>query len=115
MRLGPICCGYAGIRRNTTPSGENRGGMLGVLRGVNPEPWIGPKNMVAIRFWVESRLIVSTRSSNWVPRILHAYPKGEGPTSGWRLGGLLSNLLVRRMQETIDRSGNTVDSWKNTC
>lgn len=86
-------------------------GMLGVLRGVNQNPESDPEDMVAIRFWVESRLIVSTRKRRLrVPHeVLMLIQKGEGPTSSGGWVALLSSLLVERMQETIDEVEIRVD------
>ncbi|MCP5209368.1 MAG: zinc transporter ZntB [Hahellaceae bacterium] len=78
-------------------------GVLISLRGVNLTPGSNPEDMVAVRIWVDSRRIVSTRKR----RLLSAHDMSEliasekGPTTTGEFIATITDYLISRMQDTV--------------
>ncbi len=78
-------------------------GVLISLRGVNLTPGSNPEDMVAVRIWVDSRRIVSTRKR----RLLSAHDmseliaSGKGPTTTGEFIATITDYLISRMQDTV--------------
>lgn len=80
------------------------GGQLLVLRGVNTNPGANPDDMVAIRLWIESNRILSSRRRKLlsIQDIRDAIESGNGPSTA---GGFVT-MLVERL---ANRIGNVVE------
>ncbi len=103
------------VSEETRPRAVKVGeGMLGSLRGVNLNPQADPEDMVAIRFWADPHLIVSTRKRRLriAQDIADSVRIGEGPGTAGEWVSVLSARLVEGMQETIDNIEERVDDFE---
>lgn len=89
-------------RPRTTAIGD---GLLIALRGVNLTPGADPDDMVAIRLWVESGRIISTRKRDLlsVGDLVDQLKSGHGPMSASDFLVELVDRLVWRMSDTVDQ------------
>lgn len=86
-------------------------GLLVCLRGVNMNPGADPEDMVAIRFWVEEKRVITLRhrrllSADVVRRNIE---QGTGPTTTGELLVDLAERLTERMSKVIEGIDETVD------
>ncbi|MBY4678944.1 zinc transporter ZntB [Marinobacterium arenosum] len=81
------------------------GGVLLALRGVNLNPGEDPEDMVAIRLWLESGRIISTRKRQLlsIADIRASLLAGKGPRTPGGVMVTLSKLLIGRMSAVIDQ------------
>jgi len=80
-----------------------RNGVLISLRGVNLSPGSDPEDMVAIRLWSDGKNIISSQrrrmlSVQDVAELIHMK---EGPENPGEFVALLAELLISRMQDSI--------------
>ncbi len=79
-------------------------GWLVMLRGVNSNPGAEPDDMVAVRVWLESGRIISTRRRRLqsVQDIRTAIDSGQGPTSPGQFLIALLEGLTQRVSQAVD-------------
>ena len=79
------------------------GGLLLILRGVNHNPGVAPDQMVALRLWIASGLVVSLRRSPLlaVHEMRADYERGQGPRD---IGTFLADLV----EHLTDRAADVV-------
>ena len=82
-------------------------GALIVLRGVNLNPGSDPEDMVSIRLWIESRLVISVRL-----RPLLSIPDVVDSLEQQPLTGT-GDLVVRLASRLVDRMGDVIDSMED--
>ena len=87
-------------------------GILIVLRGVNTNPGSNPEDMVAVRIWVESNRIISTRRRRLlsVVDIAKSLDEGEGPASASALLAMLVDRLAERIGIFVDTIEDRLDT-----
>ena len=93
----------------------HKGGMLVILRGVNLNPGSDPEDMISIRFWIESKRIITLRHRRVmaIEDLRQAVSTGDGPVGS---GGFLENLsdrLVLRMGTVISDIDDSVDALED--
>ncbi len=89
-------------RPRTTAIGD---GLLIALRGVNHTAGADPDDMVAIRLWIESGRIITTRKRDLlsVGDLIDQLNSGHGPSSASDFLVELVDRLVWRMNDTVDQ------------
>ncbi|KUJ82506.1 zinc transporter ZntB [Microbulbifer flavimaris] len=99
-------------RPRTLPVGD---GLLIALRGVNLNPQSQPEDMVSVRLWVEEHRIISTRKRRLlsVGDLLGSLEAGRGPQGTAELLVALTDLLVWRMSDTVDRFESDIDELED--
>ena len=87
-------------------------GVLLILRGVNMNPDSDPEDMVSIRLWVCSHLIVSVRwrRLSAIGALREAIEKGTGPKTVGSFLARLASSLTERMTPVIDALSDQVDA-----
>lgn len=95
-------------RPRVTAVGDN---LLIALRGVNHNPGAEPEDMVAIRLWAEKGRLISTarRSLLSVADLVAQLDAGKGACSTADLLADLADLIVWRMNDTIDQYEEMID------
>jgi zinc transporter len=80
-----------------------KNGVLISLRGVNLNPGAEPEDMIAIRLWSDGQHIISTRSRSSLSAkdIANLVCEKEGPETAGEFVALLTELLISRMDDTI--------------
>ncbi len=89
----------------------HKGGLLGILRGVNLNPGKDPEDMVSIRFWIDADRIVTLRHRRVmaVDDLRQAVEAGSGPVSSGEFLEDLADRLVLRMGGVISDVDDAVD------
>lgn len=82
------------------------------LRGVNLNPNSKPEDMVSIRLFVSSNLIITTKRRNLlsVDEIMDCLKKGTGPKSSSEFLNELTYRVTSRMEQVIDELEDRTDS-----
>lgn len=82
------------------------------LRGVNLNPNSKPEDMVSIRLFITSNLIITTKKRNLlsVDEIIDCLKKGTGPTSSSEFLNELTYRVTSRMEGVIDELEDRTDS-----
>lgn len=86
-------------------------GLLIILRGVNLNPGASPEDMISLRAWVTSRLIITLRRSRvmTIDTIRHNLETGEGPKDS---GAFLSSMtygIISRTAKVVTELDDSVD------
>jgi zinc transporter len=78
-------------------------GVLISLRGVNLSPGSDPDDMVSIRLWSDGKNIISTRRRRLLSAkdVANLVESKQGPETPGEFVALLTDLLINRMQDTI--------------
>jgi len=87
------------------------GGISAILRGVNHDPAADPEDMVSVRVWVESGLVITMRHRRVlaVDDLRKTVEAGNGPDSPGEFLDMLSDTLLDRMGGVISRLDDEVD------
>ncbi|MDD2895223.1 MAG: zinc transporter ZntB [Aliarcobacter sp.] len=82
------------------------------LRGVNLNPNSKPEDMVSIRLFITSKLIITTKKRNLlsIDEILDCLKKGAGPKSSSEFLNELTYRVTSRMEGVIDELEDRTDS-----
>lgn len=90
-------------------------GLLVMLRGVNTNPGADPEDMVAIRLWLETGRVITSRRRQLlsIADVRAAIEAGNGPRTPGELLVDLSDRLVVRMADVIDDIEQEVDRLEN--
>ncbi|MGH0038555.1 MAG: zinc transporter ZntB [Myxococcota bacterium] len=90
------------------------GGVIAVLRGVNFEAGAEPEDMISLRFWIEPRRLVTTRSRplRSTRDLVRAFERGRGPRTVGQLVAGLADRLVERAQQVIDEVDDQVAEFE---
>ncbi|MEP1740855.1 MAG: zinc transporter ZntB [Kangiellaceae bacterium] len=93
-----------------------RNGVLISLRGVNLNPGADPEDMIAIRLWSDGKHIISTRSRSSLSArdIANLVCAKEGPETPGEFIALLTELLISRMDDTIQSIEDQVAEIEET-
>jgi zinc transporter len=86
------------------------------LRGVNLNPNSKPEDMVSIRLFISSNLIISTKRRNLlsVDEIIDTLKKGVGPKSSSEFLNELTYRVTSRMEGVIDELEDRTDSLEES-
>ena len=86
------------------------------LRGVNLNPNSKPEDMVSIRLFISSNLIISTKRRNLlsVDEIIDCLKKGVGPKSSSEFLNELTYRVTSRMEGVIDELEDRTDSLEES-
>ena len=89
-------------RPRTLSRGDN---LLIALRGVNLNPDSKPEDMVSLRLWTDGKRVVSTRRRSLLSTedVLEQLDAGSGPTDAASLLVDLTDRIVWRMSDTVDK------------
>ncbi len=94
------------LDENTRPRADvYPGGLFLALRGVNLNPGEDPEDMVAIRLWLETNRIISTRNRPLlsIREISSSLLDNKGPKTTGDVISTLSKRLLNRMSGVIDQ------------
>jgi len=93
----------------------HKSGMLVILRGVNLNPESDPEDMVSVRLWIDSNLIVTLYRRNVmaITELREAVENGSGPTGSGAFLEDLSDRLVVRMGSVIADIDDSVDALED--
>lgn len=93
-----------------------KNGVLISLRGVNLNPGADPEDMIAIRLWTDGKHIISTRSRSSLSArdIANLVCQKEGPETPGEFIALLTELLISRMDDTIQNIEEQVAEIEET-
>ena len=94
------------LDENTRPRADiYPGGLLLALRGVNLNPGEDPEDMVAIRLWLETNRVISTRNRPLltIREIRSSLLDNKGPKTTGDVISSLSKRLLNRMSGAIDQ------------
>ena len=93
----------------------HKDGMLIILRGVNLNPNSDPEDMVSIRFWIESKRIITLRQRRVmaIDDLRQAVIAGNGPVGSGDFLENLSDRLVMRMGAVISDVDDSVDALED--
>ena len=82
------------------------------LRGVNLNPNSKPEDMVSIRLFITSKLIITTKKRNLlsIDEIIDCLKKGTGPKSSSEFLNELTYRVTSRMEGVIDELEDRTDS-----
>ena len=86
------------------------------LRGVNLNPNSKPEDMVSIRLFISSNLIITTKKRNLlsVDEIIDCLKKGVGPKSSSEFLNELTYRVTSRMEGVIDELEDRTDSLEES-
>ena len=86
-------------------------GLLLTLRGINPNPRSDPEDMVAMRLWSDGKRIITTRRRRLQAAAVlgDAIEKGFGPHNAGEFVESLTDRMVERMADVVDRISDEVD------
>lgn len=104
---------YAMLEEDTRPrSFQFKSGILAMLRGVNSNPDSSAEDMVTLRIWMQTDLIISIRRRRLlsVTDIREALRDGNGPTDVGEFLSQISEHLIDRIGEVVNQLDDQLDA-----